>query len=562
MLTKPRKRRSKLLPILLLLLITSVATALLTPYFTSNHIFLTITIPAGIALSGTLAYYWYSAYTSLDQEVTSDEVEAITSHISDVIAIMNIDGVISYKSQNTKSLFGWEAEELIGQHALTNVHPKDQAAVLDNFTKILDKPLTQVEIECRYKCKNGTYKPIHIKAINLLNNPSINGIFFNYHDISKRKKTERKLKKEEYKYRTLFENMVDIICILDTDGNILETNDIASTVFEYSRDELIGMNISQLVHPEDKQVSGKYIEKLTKEGYYELYEGRIITKSGKTKWIQVSSKAIYIDGKHKGSQDIIRDISQQKELEYTLRKSTEELKKLNKTKDKFFSIIAHDLKTPFNSLLGLSAQIANKIDKFPPDKLKKIILQMHDSAHSSYQLLVNLLEWANSQRGKMVFSPEPLLLNTIISNQIELFKETASKKGITLLVELNTDYHITADKNMLMSILRNLISNALKFTPSGGEVRIKAEYHPLNTVICIQDNGRGMNNSVRRKLFKISESISTPGTENESGTGLGLILCKEFIDRHCGKIWVESKPDKGSCFRFSIPHQTDNEIIE
>ena len=313
------------------------------------------------------------------------------------------------------------------------------------------------------------------------------------------------------------------------------------------------MKVSQIIHPEDKEKSDQFFKNLAKNGFYEMYEGRIISKSGKVIWIQVNSTLMFLNGENVGSQDIIRDISERKRTELSLQKTTEELWKLNATKDKFFSIIAHDLRSPFSSMLIASDLLATNIQKYSKEKTEYLVFQLHSVIDNTYNLLVNLLEWANSQRGEMVYEPHSIQLIEFFNEKINLLEPIAQQKQISLKNSLNEDIAIYADVNMLSSILRNLMTNAIKFTLKGGHINLNAYNEGRKVIICVKDNGLGMTEKKIEVLFNPGTNETTLGTEKEIGTGLGLILCKEFVEIHGGRIWAESEIGKGSEFKFSMP---------
>ncbi|TAL70632.1 MAG: sensor histidine kinase [Bacteroidetes bacterium] len=250
----------------------------------------------------------------------------------------------------------------------------------------------------------------------------------------------------------------------------------------------------------------------------------------------------------------VRHLNNQKiMLEKLVAIKTAELKELNASKDKFFSIIAHDLKAPFNSIIGLSGILKEELKSGGPAAIEEYAGLINTSAVQTFRLLENLLEWANSQRGKIVFKPGPIILRELYTEEFSSLNDMATAKNIELIRSFQDDLKIIADKNMLKTILRNLISNAIKFTHKNGRVEVKAITDNSHVEISVSDNGLGMTKETVAKLFRIDSDISTPGTENEKGTGLGLILCKEFIERHGGKIWVESESGKGSIFKFILP---------
>jgi len=231
-----------------------------------------------------------------------------------------------------------------------------------------------------------------------------------------------------------------------------------------------------------------------------------------------------------------------------------ELKALVKTKDKLFSIMAHDLRSPFMGITGLSQMIKNSASKGSTDNIVEYSTMISDTAMQTHTLFSNLLEWAACQTGELVMKPEIIDLDDIVNETISLLKEHQQKKEITV-EKLNTDISIHADPNGLKTILRNLLSNALKFTPSKGNIKITTKKKEDETVISISDSGVGIAEHQISNLFNMGSYISTIGTFKEKGTGIGLTICKEMIERHNGKIWVESEPEKGTTFHFSIPNK-------
>ena len=240
-------------------------------------------------------------------------------------------------------------------------------------------------------------------------------------------------------------------------------------------------------------------------------------------------------------------------LEEKVTQRTKELQELNATKDKFFSIIAHDLKNPFNTLMGFSELLIQSFDGFPPEKVKEYIGIIHDTSKSSYALLENLLEWSRSQTGRIKVAPEIFDLKEIINDNFELLITQASKKNISLVSELPPSMPVFADENMINTVIRNLISNAIKYTPEGGKITISEEKDDNSHTLKIKDSGVGISEENIPKLFRIDQNFSTNGTAQETGTGLGLILCNEFVRKNNGKIWVESEVDKGSTFSIQLP---------
>ena len=244
-----------------------------------------------------------------------------------------------------------------------------------------------------------------------------------------------------------------------------------------------------------------------------------------------------------------------------LKQYSEKLAESNATKDKFFSIIAHDLKGPFNVILGFSDLILEtEFEISDPAEILDFVHTIRDSAQHTYELLVNLLEWAKSQTGKMQFNPETISIEKLFNEAINLAESAAKNKNIEISFVQSENLEIYADKNMIATILRNLIGNAIKFTPKNGKINLKSALKNNAVLITVSDTGIGIEPNNIAKLFKIGEIFYSKGTENEKGTGLGLILCKEFIEKHGGKIWVKSELGKGSDFKFTIPLFSENNV--
>lgn len=244
------------------------------------------------------------------------------------------------------------------------------------------------------------------------------------------------------------------------------------------------------------------------------------------------------------------EVHKQKEAIEVQRK---ELESLNITKDKFFAIIAHDLKNPFSTVLGLSELLAKEFETFEPDKLKVFIEQIYKYSNNTFNLLENLLQWSMLQTGRMPLKPKLVNINELIIENIELLKGNAQQKGIELESNTFDDTLVFVDISMITTVIRNLLSNAIKFTAQAGTIKIDMTKEENKLKISIQDNGVGISMQDMQRLFKIDSNPTSIGTSMEKGTGLGLILCKDFVERNGGNIWAESQLGKGSTFYFTIP---------
>jgi signal transduction histidine kinase/CheY-like chemotaxis protein len=250
-------------------------------------------------------------------------------------------------------------------------------------------------------------------------------------------------------------------------------------------------------------------------------------------------------------------------LENTLTQLSETnflLRQVIATKDKFFAIIAHDLKSPFHSIIGLGEMLVSQVQQNDYAGVEKYATFILQTSNRAMALLMNLMEWAQSQTGRMDFKPEHYEMASLINDATLLSNAVALQKSIHIKRNLPQNVSVFADKAMLNTIFRNLISNAIKFTMPGGEITISAEVKQQEIVFFVRDTGIGMSKNRMEELFVIEKNYSTPGTNKEGGTGLGLILCREFVEKHGGKIWVESEEGKGSLFYFSLPY--NGEVVK
>jgi two-component system sensor histidine kinase/response regulator len=301
------------------------------------------------------------------------------------------------------------------------------------------------------------------------------------------------------------------------------------------------------VHPNDFDFCLQtYVAAFDKRQSF-LMEYRMKNKFGEYCWIRDFGRPFYdLDNTFLGYIGSCYDITENKNNEL-------KLIELNATKDKFFSIIAHDLKNPLNSIVGFSEYLVEKVkgkDYEQIEEFANIILQ---SSNKATDLLMNLMEWAQSQTGKIEFKPKNIEIVAFINETTFFYDEISKQKSIGIKKVLPDNLTVFADKYMINTVFRNLISNAVKFTNPGGEIIISAVKKENEIIFSVTDNGIGISKNSIEKLFRIDQSFSTTGTNNEKGTGLGLILCKEFIKKKNGKIWIESTVGSGTTFYFSLP---------
>ena len=237
-----------------------------------------------------------------------------------------------------------------------------------------------------------------------------------------------------------------------------------------------------------------------------------------------------------------------------------ELEKLNATKDKFFSIIAHDLKSPFNSLLGFSEVLSLQVENKSYKEIMSYSRSIHNSTRKLYSLVETLLQWSRTQLGTTEYKPEKLDVKILASNIISILKINAEEKDIVISVDVESDLIAWADRDLFSAVLRNLVSNAIKFSRIGSVVSVAGRIIGSNIQIAVSDTGVGISKENLQKIFRVDTNVTTAGTLNEKGTGLGLVLCKEFVEINKGIICAESKLEKGSTFKFTVPLSTNHNL--
>ncbi|NOZ46535.1 MAG: PAS domain S-box protein [Chlorobi bacterium] len=372
-----------------------------------------------------------------------------------------------------------------------------------------------------------------------------------------------KLKKSESKYRIIVNNMSDVIWKMDTQMRFTYISPSIEKLTGYTPEEYMQtpLNVSHTAKSYDNILT------LFKKGLKDLEEGNIEAlkhiKPIEEELIHKNKNIIYTEfttsltfdnnAKINGIQGVTRDITKRKIISNKLYESEKELKKLIATKDKFFSIIAHDLKNPFNALIGFSNLLVENYNEYDDEKKLEFIDLIEKSAVQGYELLQNLLEWARTQTGRIEFNPENVNLNEAINECIDLVSLAKKSKRIEIVNHTSIITMVFADRYMLKSILYNLINNAIKFSEKESQIDIYSEEKNNFIQITVKDTGIGISKENLAKLFKLDESFSTKGTNSEKGTGLGLIICKEFVKRHKGEISVTSELNKGSEFIITLP---------
>ena len=373
--------------------------------------------------------------------------------------------------------------------------------------------------------------------------------------------TGRKLAEEALKETNAYlENLINYanvpIIVWDPLFCITRFNHAFELLTGRSESEVHGQSLEILFPPAIVENSMALIRKTLTGERMETVEIEILNRDGAIQTVLWNSATIFASDGHTPIATIAQghNITERKKVQIELEKFTLALQESIAEKDKFFSVIAHDLRAPFNGFLGFTNILVEDLDTLTLKEIQKIAVSMKNSATNIFRLLENLLEWSQIQRGISSFEPASFLLLPLMDESLRLVLDSSDKKEIEIIFNIEKDLKVFADENMLGSTIRNLVTNAVKFTPRGGKITIAAKPASADSVeISISDTGIGMSREMIEDLFRIDVQTSRRGTENEPSTGLGLIICKEFIEKHGGKIWVESEEEKGSTFWFTLP---------
>ena len=494
-------------------------------------------------------------------------LQQVINFASDAISVLNLEYKYIYINKSFEILFGFSKEELIGNSSNFLSSPKNSGAL--NRKILRDTRSGGWEGEYLGLRKDGSELSLHLKTT-LLKDESGKpvGIIASSHDLTILKEKDKSLKDTELRFKDLFENIKDVVYESTPNGKLLNINQAGLDLFGYSsKEELMRCDISETLYadPSEREVFKSILEK---EGSVNNYEINLRNKFGDEITVLETSTAVKDEtGKIVAYRGIIRDITEDKNRDLLLhdyleelaktneqvRISEAELKRTNMEKDKFFSIIAHDLKNPFNSLLGLSEILIEDIEILSKEEIVDFSSSIHSASRNIMQLLNNLLDWARIQTGRIKHDPENIDMQELIGENIELLNQTAKTKKINLYSEINFPSMIFADKYMINCVVQNLITNAIKFTKENDSISVTSVDSDKNFTFAVTDTGIGIKPEDQAKLFKIDSHHSTKGTNNEAGTGLGLILCKELIEKNNGSIWVESEVGKGTAFYFTLP---------
>jgi PAS domain S-box-containing protein len=442
-----------------------------------------------------------------------------------------------------------EMNRITGMNFTELLDPDFKNAFFEHVKEVLgSEEIHSAEIKFSY-CRN--FLDARIQSVKEIDKSTgerrIRTVIF---DITERKIIERNLKR----FRAAIDSSADNIFLIDFDTKrIIDVNESACINLGFKREEFLKLKPVDF----NKNYSDEYIDQLLSEGFNNntkqdfTLENKHKRRDGTIVDVEVFVKCAFIDDE-KIIVAVARDISERKKNQKQLAAYARELKELNNSKDKFLSIISHDLRGPFLGIRGYTQLLLEDYDFMSKEEIKDFLSKIDDSSRDLYTLVDNLLKWSRLELGKIPYEPATFNLSDEIEPIVKLMSGIAAKKEISLKNYINNGAQPYADKLMLISVVQNLLSNAIKFTRSGGEVKLSSFQENGWITIAVEDNGIGLTPEVKEKLFSLDKGYASKGTAGEKGTGFGLLIAREMVVKMGGEIWAESEPGNGSVFSFRI----------
>lgn len=469
----------------------------------------------------------------------------LAENINDVIWVYNVSlDKLTYINPSVLRLRGFTVEEALKENLLDSLSPESAKIVSkllpERLAEFIKDPSNHQYFinELQQKCKDGSLVWIEITT---LFQTAANGdieVLGISRRIQKRKEAEYEFMKKNEELERFFSLALDLLCIADTEGYFHKLNKSWENTLGYNLEDISNARFLDFVHPDDIEKTMEAMSFLSSGGQVLNFENRYRAKDGTYKWIEWKSipygeNLVYAAA---------RDITERKENELKLAQLSLELQQLIKDKDRFISILAHDLRNPFNSLLGLSNLLVSERNQMDEEEVENCIHTINQVSLQTYNLLEDLLMWYKSQAGRLPFEPKVFYAGDVCREVMDNLKIIASAKSITIECNKPEKAALFADVNMFKTVVRNLITNSIKFTPENGKIGLDFSVDNEFATITVFDNGIGMDENQLAKIWDFNNNA-----------GLGLVLCKEFTQKNGGTIRVESELGKGSRFSFTVP---------
>jgi PAS domain S-box-containing protein len=491
----------------------------------------------------------------LEEELFRSETQFKLAFEHSLIGMAQVtpDGRWKRVNKSLCQILGYSEREMKKMTVQAITHPDDRASTAATLNDLCTGKIEKIKYEKRYIHKDGKIIWVIVAATMLYDN-SGNPLYYvsQIEDITKRKEIENDLVLSEKKYRTIFENVQDVFYQTDQNGLVTEISPSIEKYSGYPRNEIIGQPVSNFYfYVQDRD---RIIEALRTQGFVIDFEVRLKTKDDQLRYASVNARLVIEDGAIVSTEGSMRDVTTRKFHENALKALNSELTASNQQKNNLLSIIGHDLRNPISGSLQLLDHTLTDFESSSADEVHAYLSLMKQELSNANNLLEDLLTWAKSQFNAVSFDPVSIAdVSILIDKCMRTVQPMALKKKISIILKVDDGLALTADTGMLETIIRNLLSNAVKFTNTGGEVTLTARRDNKCTLFSVSDNGTGIPLGKMGELFNKNSNYTTYGTSGEKGTGLGLNLCHDFVLKHGGNLWVESRENIGSTFYFTIP---------
>lgn len=496
----------------------------------------------------------------------------LTENVEEVIFRYNLKNEkVIYITPSIYKLTGYTVEEVLKNSykpfLTEEIFLVYKQSLLDRIEAYFngDTQLRKRAVNVQLNCKNGNVIWVEITSVLIFNESGkVEEVVGILRDVTERKEIE----KDRDNYKTIidssFEQTSVPMMLYEAPSNkLIIMNSASREILEVANEtDFVGKTYNEFLKELDLYDSTGNLLTFDKRPIVLAFKGIptknkeifFIKKDGTKRWALLTSVPIYNkENKLVAVFCVFPEITKIKEMEERLRKNAEELKTLNFSKDKFFSILAHDLRSPFQALLGISELLSNDIESLTQAEVVKFAGELHKAIKNQYDFLTHILEWARIQTNKVEFNPVRVSLFETTLKTFGLLKHSADSKQIELVAEIDKNLYVKADEHMLVSIIQNLVTNAIKFSRQNGNIRVAGNRINNYYEISVSDNGVGIDGESLSRLFNFDTMFTKKGTAGEKGSGLGLLICKEMIEKHGGKIWVQSKLNEGTKFTFSMP---------
>ncbi len=508
-----------------------------------------------IRVSGNLGDRLHEAEQAIKD--SENKYQNLVNNVGEGIGFVDTNEHFIFSNSSAEKIFGVGEGELIGKNLKEFFSEEKYLLILDQTRMRKEGKVSTYESEIILP--DGKVRFILITAVPQFDDEVFVGTYGIFRDITEQKQIMAQLQDSKDYLNNIINSVGSPVFVKDDKHKFVLVNTAFCLFLDLHAEELIGKTGYERFPIDQWDVFMAKDKEVFDTGKENVNEEFITDGNGEIRTI-ITRKTLYTDVYgNRFLVGIINDITESKHAGLKIQQQNFELTKLNADKDRFISILGHDLKNPFNNILGFSEILTEDIRNLNLDEIEDIARNINKSARITNKLLEDILLWARTQQGKIAFEPQNLNFKVVCLETLGILYKAAGAKNISVKCIAADQLIVFADINMLKTVLRNLVSNAIKFTNHGGVINIKSVQNSENVTISVSDNGVGIPPENLAKLFDISQVLTTTGTAEETGTGLGLLLCKEFVEKHGGKIWVESESGKGATFYFSLPASEERE---